>query len=310
MLSRVAERVYWGARYLERVENTARLVNVYASLLLDIPVGAGRGWRQLVDIAGGEASSPPKHARGNADELATLRLLLTSIKNPGSLLSSLNAARENFRTTRDVVPTEAWRGVNELYLFCNEHLKHAVSRRRRHEVLSSVVSRSQQITGLMAGTMSHGDAYQFLRIGRGLERADMSTRIIDVAAATLLHEDPAVQLAENTLWMGVLRSLSAYQMYRQYVRRRVNAGDVIEFLLKDEHFPRTVFYCLNEISSSIRTLPNSDAPLRRGTRSVRNLKRAAVKDLLAPELHEYIDELQLELSNLHDQIAKTWFAPR
>ena len=309
MLSRVAERVYWGARYLERAENTARLINVYSHLLLDVPSNTDLDWYQIVDITGAADDFKRCKVR-RRDERSIVGFLLTRENHSGSILATLGAARENFRTIRDIVPTEGWRCVNELYLYARRDLKRAVSQRRRNKVLGSIISQCQQITGLLAGTMSHGDAYQFLRIGRNLERGDMSSRIIDVAAATFLNGTDTAAQVENALWMNVLRSLSAYQMYRQYVRRRITPEDVLEFLLTDMDFPRTVLHCLHEVEASIKPLPNHDKPLQHACRSIGAVKQARVTSLVGPSLHEFIDHLQLDFARIHDQISAAWFSPK
>ena len=210
MLSRVAERLYWGARYLERAENTSRLVRVYDSLMLDLPSEAGVGWPLLLDITGGRELFGTLHPK--ATDRATLRFLLAEPENPSSVLSSLAQARENFRTTRDLAPSEAWRSVNELYLGARRRLPRAVSQRGRNDALRAIVGGVQQLRGLMADTMSHGEAYQFIRLGRNIERADMGTRIIDSAATMLLAGREELQRFDNPLWMGVRKSLSVYQM--------------------------------------------------------------------------------------------------
>ncbi|MEX2131005.1 MAG: alpha-E domain-containing protein, partial [Pseudohongiellaceae bacterium] len=235
MLSRVAERVYWMARYLERAENTARLLNVYSTLLLDLPRGTKVGWHTLVEITGTQAKFD--ETQKTADERSVVKFLLAD-HNGLSILSVLSMARENARTTREIIPAEAFEQVNNLYLYIKENALKGVSRGPRHELLQEIIENCQQITGLLAGTMSHNTAYRFIRIGRNLERADMSTRIVDVGSSNLL---PGVPLAgetdkprnepyENILWMSVLRSISAYQMYRQHVRDRVNAEDVVMYL--------------------------------------------------------------------------------
>ncbi len=305
MLSRVAERLYWGARYLERAENTSRLVRVYDSLMLDLPPEAGVSWPHLVDIVGaGELfrSSHPK-----VTDRATLRFLLADTANPGSVLSCLEQARENFRTTRDLAPSEAWRSVNELCLYARKKLPRAVSQRGRQEVLAEIIEAVQQIRGLMADAMSHGEPYQLIRLGRNMERADMTTRIIDTASATLLSGREELHRFDNTLWMAVLRSLSAYQMYRQSVRRRVHPDDVVGFLLKDPHFPRSFYRCLHQIESAAADLPNHSDTVR----AVARLRRlVAERDIALDDLaslHGFLDELQLELISLHRQIASVWF---
>jgi uncharacterized alpha-E superfamily protein len=307
MLSRVAERMYWGARYLERAENTARMVRVYDAALMDLPEEAGLGWPLLVDICGARARFRQLYPKGNDRE--TLRFLNSDPANPGSIIASLAQARENFRTTRDQCPTEAWRTVNELYLFGKEALPKMTSPRRRHEVLSGIVQRVQLLSGLLSGTMSHGDPYHFIRIGRGLERADMTTRIIDTAAATLLGARATETELDNTLWMAVLKSLSGYQMYRQYVRRRIRDRDVIRFLLLDSQFPRSMTHCLQELETSIQRLPNHETPLRAVLRLQRVIEARAPDDPEESALRELMDALQVELADVHAQISSAWFLP-
>ena len=172
---------------------------------------------------------------------AAERFFVADRDNPSSVRSSLALARESVRTTRDIVPSEAWRSINELCLWVTQELDAETSHRRRYGIHSRVVERCQQISGLLADTMSHDAAYQFFRLGRGIERADMTTRIIDVAAAMLLGREQLARF-DNTLWMAVLQSLSAYQMYRQKVRRRIDGPDVIAYLLKDTQFPRAIAF--------------------------------------------------------------------
>jgi uncharacterized alpha-E superfamily protein len=307
MLSRVAERIYWSARYLERAENTARLTRVYGNLLLDLPDAAGVSWPRLVEITGDDAAFAASGRQ--ATDRGVLHFLLADPGNPGSVLSSLASARENFRTSRDLIPREAWRTVNELYLYAGEHLRRAVFQRRREEVLGTVMQRCQQVRGLLADSMNHGEAYQFLRIGRGLERTDMTTRIIDVAAASLMTGRKDLDPYRNSLWIAVLKSLSAYQMYRQQVRRRIVDRDVISFLMFDTRFPRAIGYCLGELDHSLRSLPRYEPPLRgvlRLQRIVADLDIAAI-DLAG--LRAFIDTMQLDLASIHRQISLTWFLP-
>ena len=147
-------------------------------------------------------------------------------------------------------------------LWVTQELDAETSHRRRYGIHSRVVERCQQISGLLADTMSHDAAYQFFRLGRGIERADMTTRIIDVAAAMLLGREDLARF-DNTLWMAVLQSLSAYQMYRQKVRRRIYGPDVIAYLLKDTQFPRAIAFSLREIGAALAMLPRSGEPIKK-----------------------------------------------
>lgn len=308
MLSKVAERVYWMVRYLERAEDAARLVSVHGDLMLDLPKSAGVGWRDISMVLGVEQSRPAGGARKLGDR-AVLDMLLADAKNPSSVLSAITAARENARTTRDILPTEAWRAVNELHLRAAKTLPRAFEQRHRNAVLGDIVARCQQIAGLLQGTMSHGPAYQFVRIGRFMERADMTTRVIDVAAALLLAGKDELAEFDNTLWAAVLRSLSGYQMYRQYVRRRVESADVLRYLLKDREFPRAVHYCTDELQSAFARLPHPEKPVAVAARLGAGLDRVRPGRMSIDEVHELVDQLQAQLAELHDAVRAAWFRP-
>lgn len=312
MLSRVAERIYWLGRYMERSENIARLVNVNSNLLLDLPAGVRVGWGSLIDISG--TGSYFERDTQLADEKTVVNFILADKKNPSSLINSLSFARENSRITREIMPMEAWELINDLYHYIRDRADKVTWRRDRSIILLHVISSVQQFTGLLAGCMSHNNAYDLIRIGRNLERADMSTRIVDAGLVNLLPHLAAggaevLEPYDNILWMSVLRSLSAYQMYRQHVRDRVNANAVVTFLLQNEDFPRAVAHCLKQLEQCLWALPNSEKVLSAIVSIQHKLDEADLNELLKSGLHEYIDELQLEIGNLHFKIAETWFLP-
>lgn len=308
MLSKVAERVYWMVRYLERAEDAARLVSVYGNLLLDLPKSTGVGWRDVSQVMGVESSRPRRGARLRPDR-AVLGLLLADARNPSSVLSTIAAARENARTTRDILPTEAWRAVNELHIFAAEKLPRVLGQRHRDAVLSDIVAQCQQIAGLLQGTMSHGPAYQFVRIGRFIERADMTTRVVDVAASLLLTGKEELAEFDTTLWAAVLRSLSGYQMYRQYVRRRVESADVLRYLLKDREFPRAIRYCSDELQGAFAGLPHPEQAVRAAAKLGAEVDRVRPGRMSIDEVRELVDQLQAQLAGLNDVVATTWFRP-
>jgi uncharacterized alpha-E superfamily protein len=306
MLSRVAERIYWMARYIERAEDTARIVNVNSHLLLDLPKDTAFGWEPLLFIIGNESLFYQHYPA--ADEPSVIKFMLGDLENPSSILSSLHRAREDLRTTRDLVPREAWEKLNDLYIYAKDHIEQAIAQRLRYEFLQRIIDASQLITGLLSGIMSHNYAYEFVRIGRNLERADMTTRIVDVRSANLLlRHTGELTPFENIQWMSVLKSLSAYQMYRRHVHVRVNGTDVLRFLLQDRDFPRSLYFCLGEVQRSLGRLPRHEALLQDIIRLKREVHRADVRDLTKQGLHTFIDELQLALAKLHDQIRMTYF---
>jgi uncharacterized alpha-E superfamily protein len=306
MLSRVAERVYWMGRYVERAESTARLVSAYTNQVMDLPRGVEPGWKHLVDITG--ANAPFESGAATYDERSTISFLVADRENGGSILSSVAMARENVRTTRDVLPTEVWEYANELYLFAQANAQHAVARGHRFRVLKSIVSRCQQLEGLLAGTMSHGVAYEFVSLGRNLERADMTTRIVDSAVFLLMPRRAAPGAYDSILWMNVLRSLGGYQMYRQHVRNKVEADEVVRFLLYDRDFPRAVCHALAESERGLGTLPRNAEALRSLARVQARIRDAPIGAMGLDDLHRLIDEVQTDLAEVHDRIRTTWFS--
>ena len=306
MLSRVAERLYWMARYVERAENVARMTKAFQALSLDMPKSVDLSWKGLVAVTGMDHVFDEHYQR--ADDRNCVKFLLADTYNPGSLFSSLRAARENVRTTRDLVPTEAWEQVNELYLFARDHLDAGINKRGRHDFLSEIVRSCQSLTGLLAGSMSHDAAYDFVRLGRNLERADMATRQIDVGAIRLLERGDEPRPYEGLLWTSVLRSQSGFQMYRQHVKRRINGPDVVRYLLQDVPFPRSVAHALSQVEGALDDLPHNEIPLRVAFQARRHVLDANVDKLIASGgLHAFMDRLQLEIGELHVAIAECWF---
>ncbi|MCP1366818.1 alpha-E domain-containing protein, partial [Halomonas sp. BBD48] len=201
MLSRVAENLYWTARYIERTEDTARLVSVNSHLLLDLPHHTALGWSTLIDITGSDQLFDERFERRS--EKNVLHFLCMERDNPGSILASLASARENLRTTRDVVSREIWEQINELYLEVRESSDAGLAPRRRDAFLKRVIRGCQTVTGLIEGTLSHTATRCFIELGRHLERADMTTRILDVRSGNLLPKDPEeLRPFENLQWMS------------------------------------------------------------------------------------------------------------
>jgi uncharacterized alpha-E superfamily protein len=306
MLSRVAERVYWLGRFLERAENTARLLLVRHNAVLDLPREVQPGWGLLLQVLGAEQTFAK--VAGAATEKNVISFVFGERENPSSIISSLTYARENMRTTREILPSETWERVNSLYLSVARRSHKDLPRGVRHAVLNNIVQSCQQITGMLAGSMNQDAAYQFVRIGRNLERADMSTRIIDAASAGLMGNIDETSPFRNVLWISVLQSLSAYQMYRLDVRRRVNREDVLVFLFQSTVFPRAVAHTLAQIENSMKMLPDHKSALAVAANLRRRLKETDCGALAGPALHDFIDELQLQLVDVHNAIAVRWFA--
>jgi|AntAceMinimDraft_11_1070367.scaffolds.fasta_scaffold00040_61 uncharacterized alpha-E superfamily protein len=305
MLSRVAERVYWLGRFLERTENTARLLLVRHNAVLDLPKEVQPGWDLLLQVLGAEEAFAK--LPGAATEKNIISFVFGERANPSSIISSLTAARENMRTTREILPSETWERVNSLYLSVARRSNKDLPRGVRHAVLNNIVQCCQQVTGMLAGSMNHDAAYQFVRLGRNLERADMSTRIIDAASAGLMGDIEETSPFRNVLWISVLQSLSAYQMYRLDVRSTVNRQDVLAFLFQSTVFPRAIAHSLLEIENSMKLLPDPKNARDVVATLRRQLKETDCSALAGSELHNFIDVLQMQLVEVHSAIAVRWF---
>jgi uncharacterized alpha-E superfamily protein len=306
MLARVVENVYWLSRYLERAENTARIIGVNTNLLLDLPGGIAPGWLPLVDISGNRAEFDLKATKG--EERDVVSFLIADKENPGSICSSLSAARENARTLREILPAEAWELLNEFFGQFTKDLSIGINKRTRFDFLKRIVVTLQTLAGMLDGTMNRNDAHAFSTLGRNLERADMTSRIVDVRSAQLLPaETPELRPFETVQWMSVLKSLSGYQMYRLRMRTRVRRADVLQFLLRDDQFPRSCQFCLTQLESSLKPLPRSEGVLDVLETASKFIDRAPLATLDQPGLHELIDKIQLHINNVHIGIAESYF---
>lgn len=306
MLSRVASNIYWLGRYLERAENTARIMNVNSNLLLDLPKDIRLGWEPILDILSSKESFNQYHQTTTESNIA--HFIIADKKNPSSIINSLYCARENARTIREIIPRESWEQINSLYLLAKDGQDNALNRRHRYSYLNKIIINNQTITGILAGTMTHDEGYEFLRLGRNLERADMTTRIIDVRSASLLPDIEERQSPfENIQWMSVLKSLTGYQMYRREVRLRIKRQDVIRFLFLNVKFPRALNHTLHQVEDCLKDLPNGDNAIK-AVAFVRNkLESSHPEQLGQEELHSFIDEIQLGLNLIHDKASETYF---
>lgn len=305
MLSRVAQRVYWMARYIERAEDTARLVAAYNHLIMDIPRGAQPGWEILVRIL--DADSIFDRWFKVRNEQNVLRLLIGEARASCSIPYALRAARENVRATRDVLPDEVWELVNELYLYSAEAADKSVGRRNRQAYLEQIVQRMQIINGVLRSALCRDHSYRFIKLGQLLERADMTTRIVDVGASDFLAREGVAEGIEHLLWGALLKSLSAFGAYRRLVEPQVEKNAAVNFVVREPSFPRSVHFCIREIGEELGELRNARDALRMTERIRRKLRGFEAENFAQPALHAYIDELQSLVNGLHAAIDAAWF---
>ena len=306
MLSRVAENLYWMSRYLERAESTARLIGAHGSAALDLPKHVRPDWASIISITGNDQLFHDRYV--DASEAHVIRFILADENNPGSVLSSIRFARENARTIRDIIPREAWEQINELFLNAKSKLADAISLKHRYQYLDQVILAVCQINGVLAGGMSHDASYDFVRLGCNLERADMTSRIVDVRSLGMPAErDENLKPFENILLMSVLKSLTAYQMYRRHLQSAVTRDGALQFLLQDPRFPRSFRFCLGEVRSCLMSLPRNEVPLLQLRRLETEISALCTSSLGPEELPVAIDRLQIHLDDVHAAVVKTYF---
>ena len=307
MLSRVAERIYWAARYLERIENTVRLIGVYDKLIFDLPKNVGIGWYNLITINSAEVAFNERYKI--QDERNVVKFLLGDDTNYSSVASSLKYARENLRTTRDVVPAESWEMINELHLFVVENLQQGINRSQRFNFLDGVIKSCQQIQGLFLGTLPRDVVWYFMRLGRNIERADMTTRLLDAGARAQLQvwDDVEAINSQQIIWGSVLRSLDADQSYRRTVRASVKSKQVAQYIIEDDAFPRTINYCLSSMNDSLERLPKHDQVLTLVKKIQNNLIHTVDYNDLGEPMIVYLNDLQLAIASIHSSVSKNWF---
>jgi len=305
LLSRVADRIYWAARYLERAEDTSRLVRAFQEVFADLPLTAedgGARWAPLMVVAG-----EPGGARSDADEQEVVRFLVTDRARPGSVVGSVAAARENLRTTREVLPREAWQALNDLWMFVDREADRAAERRFRDRFLGRVIDDSRRLDGILTSTMTRDAAWEMWRLGRYLERADMTTRVVGVRAAALMSYYPTGRPEyDEVQWMGVLRSLSALQMFQRAVHGSISGVDVVRFLLYDRRFPRSVASALDEIDASLGRLRRSEVVRERVAEAFSVLRSTTPSVVDGSNLDSAMERVQIALTTIDVAITNRY----
>ena len=307
MLSQSAERVYWLGRYIERTEDTARMLKAFSQVMMDIPKSNKLGWEILLRILSSEYQFYKLY--DDASEKNVINFLLVDEGNPNSLRSSIKAARENARTSRDVIPHDAWEMLIELNLLIKGATESTTLKKNRYKFLSEIISRSQQFNGVIDSSLSRGQAYDFLQIGSMLERADMTSRMLDVAARILLERDSSDKASFDMLiWLEILKAQSAIQTYRGENGPKIGPRKVLELILRKDDFPRSIIFCLMEVQRFVKKLPDNSEASSGWEFLLKQVNSFDQDKDLSPEfLQKYFDDIQKSIIKMHNQICYTWF---
>ncbi len=316
MLSRVAESIYWMGRYIERAENVARFMEVNLQLILDDPRGEYQQWQPLVNTTGDHEDFKARY--GTATQENVIQFLTFDGQNPNSILSCIRAARENARTVREIISTEMWLQLNKFYLAVTDAAAGDGQRALASpdEFFAEVRNASDLLNGIAAATLTHREPWHFFRMGQMLERADKTSRILDVKYFILLRSAQDVGTPfDDIQWAAVLRSASGFEMYRQ-THGRISPRGVVEFLLFDRYFPRAIHYSLVTARNALHRISGTPLGIFRHppeqwlAQLCSELAFGRTDEIIQSGLHEYLDRLQTQMNQVSTGISETFFAAK
>jgi uncharacterized alpha-E superfamily protein len=317
MLSRVANSLYWMSRYLERAENIARIVDVNLQLLLDFrdlndKTLAGH-WVPIVQSTGDETAFFALHAKATGQTVT--EFLVFQTENPNSIVSSVAQGRENARMVRDQITLEFWEELNRLYLFLRSKAFRDMWKSSPFESLQEIKACSLHLQGLTDATMVHNEGWHFMRVGRFLERADKTTRILDVRHETLPKRGVPAQVSQTEAleWSAILRSCSAWDAYKAIRSAEVSPRLVADFLLLSEDFPRSVEFCVGMLDAALRAISGSPAGRFNNRaeklcgRLLAELQFSTIEEIFETGLHDYLDVIQQKLDSVGEALFDAYF---
>jgi uncharacterized alpha-E superfamily protein len=315
MLSRVADSIYWLNRYIERAENYARFIDVNLNLTLDLPPDLTEQWKPLVITTGDYQLFEERYGEPTKENV--IQFLTFDVGNPNSILSCLYKARENARTVREIISTEMWEQINEFYLKVRDAVSHRVwTMEKLTDFFKEIKMYSYLFAGIMDATISHTEGWHFGRMGRFLERADKTTRILDVKYFILLPDVGSVDTSLDLLqWLAVLKSASAFEMYRKSYGR-ISPYHIAQFLILDREFPRAIRHSLIQAEQSLHSISGTEIWMFKNLAERKlgllrsDLDYTDINDIFSSGLHEYLDNIQLKLNEVGEAIYETFFDSR
>lgn len=311
MLSRVANSIYWMSRYIERAENYARFVSVNINLSYELPGIISQQWTLLLDAT--HDKDVYESLYNIQDQNLIIDFLTFDKLNPNSLINILNHARENARTVKEALPKEIWEHLNRLYLELNRSKKPSTD--QLPAFYENIKQKCQLFFGMLDGTLSRNEAHYFANLGKFLERADKTSRFLDIGYFNFsaVTKDKAANPQDLLIWSAVLRSVSALNMYRQKYKS-LNQEHIIEFLIKDREFPRAICHCIKKAEYSLYRISGSrpqDSYSNEAEKQISLVKNmidfTEIQDIVDQSLHIFLNEFQTKNNEIDNQIFKVYF---
>lgn len=314
MLSRVADSLYWMSRYLERAEHTARLIGLNLNLMLDqSPDTASQRWRRLQHCLGLPDLDDP------ADAVSMTRALTFDPANSASIVGCIAAARENARQVREQISTEMWEQLNRLYLQVKRADSDAIWQAEPHEFYQMVKDGAHLFQGITDATLSHGEGWQFIQLGRFIERAGATALLLDVYFRELLPSQPlSAEVADYLEWVGLLKSCTAFEAYCKVYTASLRPDRIAEFLLLDRNCPRSLRFAADCVQSALKALPRTSSSTYRGPdiglaerlagRWQAALDYGHVDEIMAENIHAYLANIRRQCTQIHAAIQQTYIS--
>ncbi len=316
MLSRVADSLYWMSRYLERAEHTTRLLDVNLNLMLDEPpTSADRRWQRVLQALGA-----PRGVEWKGDAMALANCLTFDADTRSSVLACIISARENARHVREQISTEMWQRLNSLYLQVTRPELHSVNAgaaleasEAPTEFLSHVMEGVHQFQGVTDSTMSHGEGWQFIQVGRFMERASATATLLEAYQPELWTAPDALPDSNEYLeWMGLLRSATAFEAYCKVYTADLAPDWILEFLLLDADFPHSLRFSIEAIHQSLEAVQDvsggtrSDKLSRIAGRLRATLRYSSVEEIMSSGVVRYLHDIQVQCREIHKAIYELY----
>ncbi len=302
MLSRDAEHLYWLSRYVERMENTARIINVHSELMLDFTGSQSAGWKPIISSV--DSNKLFRKSYSKYSETTAINFLGDDKNNPNSIISCLHKARYNAKSVKDDLPRSSIEQLNNLFYEFSDGMT-STSKRKRASLVYNMIGGSQRFFGIISDNFSRGYEFEFLRLGRFIERVDMISRIID--SMCIKKEETYKHNYATLEWISMLKTLSAHEAFRKKNRGEIEKADVLLFLCKDDNFPRSLYRCLKILERSILTLPNNKVVSEIIIKLSNKVNRSRIETYRNDKLHLFFEDLETRINSLDEKIHKYYF---
>lgn len=313
MLSRVANSIFWLYRNVERVENSARFLDVNFNLALDLTRVTAEQWSPLIQVLGAEKNFESLYQK--YDRNSVIEFICFNEGNPNSIWNCINKARENARSVRGHLTKELWEQINKLWYYIQQEREQSHSTDPDPRIFVDKVKRECQLFyGISDCTISQNEGWHFGKIGVHLERADNTSRMLDVKYHILL---PSLKSVGTTIdriqWVALLKSVSAYNMYSRKHGRLVPLH-IAEFLILDQEFPRSILHCLQKAEQSLKSISGNYGQTFQNQAEKQiglirsDLSFAEIDEIFQHGLHEFLDQIQIKVNSISDAIYQTYFS--